>query len=357
MPVPDTPAATLPSRADVVRVLRAVNDYWIATHPDPGHNRWDRATYFSGDMALHRLMGERRYLGYAEHWAEAHRWGLNGGPATRHADNQCAGQAYLDLYELRREPRRIAAIERSVRNMVYGPDKNDDWFWVDALHMAMPCFVRLGALRRDPRERGRYWRKLYRLYDHTKRREGGGLYDRRPGHPRLWFRDRRFAPGGRLSRSPNGRPVYWSRGNGWALAAHVKVLEVIPRGDRRAPEYRQTLVDMCRSLSPLQRADGFWSANLGDPAHFPGPETSGTAFFAYGLAYGIRAGLLERATYLPVLARAWNGMVGKAVRADSLLGYVQGVGDRPARASAGETHDFGVGAFLLAGSEVAKLTA
>src|ERR671939_178035 len=333
MPVSDAPAASLPSRADVVRVLRAVNDHWIATHPDPGHNRWDRATYFSGDLALQRLLPERRYRGYAERWAENHRWGLNGGPSPRHADNQCAGQAYLDLYALRREPRRIAAIERSVRNMVYGPNKNDDWSWVDALHMAMPCFVRLGALRREPGERGRYWRKLYRLYDHTKRRAGGGL-----------------------SRSPNGRPVYWSRGNGWALAAHVKVLAVLPGADRRAPEYRQTLVDMCRSLPPLQREDGFWSANLGDPAHFPGPETSGTAFFAYGLAYGIRAGLLERPTYLPVLARAWNGMVGKAVRADGVLGYVQAVGDRPGRAAAGESHDFGVGAFLLAGSEVARLT-
>jgi unsaturated rhamnogalacturonyl hydrolase len=356
MPV-SAAAASLPRRADVLGVLRAVNDHWIATHPDPGHNRWDRATYFSGDMALHRLVGERRYLGYAERWAEAHRWGLNGGSFTRHADNLCAGQAYLDLYGLRREPRRIAAIERSVRNMVYGPDKNDDWSWVDALHMAMPCFVRLGALRREPLERGRYWRKLYRLYDHTKRREGGGLYDRRPGHPRLWFRDKRFVPGGRLSRSPNARPVYWSRGNGWALAAHVKVLAVIPRDDRRAPEYRQTLVEMCRSLRPLQRDDGFWSANLGDPAHFPGPETSGTAFFSYGIAYGIRAGLLERASYLPVLARAWNGMVAKAVRSDGSLGYVQGVGDRPGRTSPRETHDFGVGAFLLAGSEVARLTA
>jgi unsaturated rhamnogalacturonyl hydrolase len=97
MPVLETPAASLPSRADVVRVLRAVNDHWIGTHPDPGHNRWDRATYFSGNLALQRLVGERRYLGYAERWAEGHGWGLTGGPSTRDADNQCAGQAYLDL--------------------------------------------------------------------------------------------------------------------------------------------------------------------------------------------------------------------------------------------------------------------
>jgi hypothetical protein len=36
-----------------------------------------------------------------------------------------------------------------------------------------------------------------------------------------------------------------------------------------------------------------------------------------------------------------NGMVATAVPADGLLGYVQGVSDRPGHASAGETHDFG----------------
>lgn len=201
---------------------------------------------------------------------------------------------------------------------------------------------------------------MYRLYNHTKRTVGGGLYDRRPGHPRLWWRDRRFViPGGELSRSPNGKPVYWSRGNGWALAAHVKVLKAFPAADRRAPEYRQTLVAMCQSLRPIQRSDGFWNVNLGDPEQSPGPETSGTAFFAYGIAYAINEGLLPRATYLPVLAGAWNGLVAKAVRSDGFLGYVQGAGDRPPGRppSATNTEDFGVGAFLLAGTEVAKLTA
>ena len=357
MSVSEAPGARLPNRAAVVEMLRRVNDHWISAHPDPGDNKWARATYFSGNLALQRLVHEERYLDYAERWARKHKWGLNGGTSTRHADNQCAGQAYLDLYEVEPDPRRIAAIERSVRNMVYGnePNKQNDWYWVDALHMAMPVFVRLGALRRDPRERWTYWRKMYRLYNHTKRIEGRGLYDLRSKRFRLWWRDKRFVPEGKLSKSPNGKPVYWSRGNGWALAAHVKVLKVLPAGDRRAPEYRQTVREMCRTLGTIQRADGFWNVNLGDSKHLPGPETSGTAFFTYGLAYGINEGLLPRSTYLPVVARAWNGMVAEAVRNDGLLGYVQGVGDRPGRTSASETHDFGVGAFLLAGTEVVKL--
>ncbi|MEK8171732.1 glycoside hydrolase family 88 protein [Streptomyces sp. M19] len=56
-----------------------------------------------------------------------------------------------------------------------------------------------------------------------------------------------------------------------------------------------------------------------DDRHLPGPETSGTSFFAFGTAYAVRAGLVDRAAYLPVAARAWNGMVSTAVHPDGFL--------------------------------------
>jgi unsaturated rhamnogalacturonyl hydrolase len=345
-------SAKLPARADVVRALRKVNDHWIGANTDPGDNKWARATYMGGDLALYRLTGDRRYLDYARGWAEKWSYALNTGATTRLADNQCAGQAYLDLYELEPDPAKIAQIKESLRLMVEGPDaaKDDDWWWVDALHMAMPPFARVGALLGDDR----YWTKMDALYTHTRAAEGGpGLFN---PPDELWWRDKRYIlPGGKAS--PNGKDVYWSRGNGWAIAAFAKVHRVLPAS--RTQEYRDRLTGMAAALRAVQRADGFWNVNLADPQHLPGPETSGTAFFTYGLAYGIRSGLLDRATYLPVVARAWNGMVTTAVHTDGLLGWVQGVGYEPESSqpvTANSTADFGVGGFLLAGTEVAALT-
>jgi unsaturated rhamnogalacturonyl hydrolase len=343
-------SSQLPARADVVSVLRRVNDHWIGAHTDPGDNKWARATYMGADLALYRLTQDARYLDYARGWAEKWSYALNTGVSTRHADNQCAGQAYLDLYDLEPEQAKVAQIEESLRRMVDGPGTADDWWWVDALHMAMPPFARVGRLLGDTR----YWDKMDTLYTHTKSAEGGKGLLNPPDE--LWWRDKRYIlPGGKAS--PNGKNVYWSRGNGWAAAAFAKVLAVVPTS--RTKEYRDRLIGMAAALRPVQRSDGFWNVDLADPRHLPGPETSGTAFFTYGLAYGIRAGLLDRATYLPVVARAWNGMVAKAVHADGFLGWVQGVGYEPESSqpiTAGTTADFGVGGFLLAGTEVAALT-
>ncbi|MFJ4923754.1 glycoside hydrolase family 88 protein [Streptomyces sp. NPDC088725] len=350
--VPTAPSSALPSRDVIISVLRRVADQWIGAHTDPGDNLWANATFFSGLLALQRLTGDTGYLRYARGWAEKHNYGLSGGVTTRHADNHCAGQAYLDLYEAEPDEQKLTAIEDSLHRMTYTdqPARNDDWWWDDALHMAMPPFARIGALREDPA----YWDKLYRLYTHTKHTEGGpGLYDAGTG---LWYRDANFLPGAIVS--PGGKPVFWSRGNGWVTAGHTKTLKALPGSERHVAEYRDTLVQLLKAAAEVQRADGFWNVNLGDAAHLPGPETSGTVFFTYGLAYAIGAGLIGGAEYLPVAARAWNGLVASAVHPDGALGYVQKVGDRPESSQPvtyDSTADFGVGGFLLAGTELATL--
>ncbi|MFJ2634203.1 glycoside hydrolase family 88 protein [Streptomyces sp. NPDC087422] len=346
------PSPVLPSRAAVVTALRRVADHWIGAHADPGNNQWANATFFSGLTALYRLTSDTRYLAYARSWAERNNYGLNGGTTTRNADNQCAGQVYLDLYEIEPDPAKLTAIETCLHRMVYTDQagKDDDWWWDDALHMAMSPFARLGVLRGD----ANYHRKLHDLYRHTKSAEGGpGLHDPATG---LWYRDKNFLPGGILS--PSGKPVLWSRGNGWVAAAHTKTLKALPADQADTAEYRATLKELVRAVAAVQRTDGFWNVNLADPAHFPGPETSGTVFFAYGTAYAVRAGLVDRATYLPVAARAWNGLLATAVHPDGTLGYIQKVGDRPDSSQPvtyDSTADFGVGGFLLAGTELAAL--
>ena len=343
------PASVLPSRTDVLAVARKVNDQWIGAHGDPGNNQWARATYFSGNMALYRATGEARYLTYTQQWAEQNNYAINNGVATRLADDHNAGQVYYDLNDVAPAANKISAINESIRRMVHGtsqPTKVDDWWWVDALHMAMPVFVRVARQTGDDA----YLQKMFALYTNTKRTRA--LYD---FTNELWWRDE----GAKAARSPAGKLVFWSRGNGWALAAHAKILALNPDLGTRWPEFRYNIQGLARSLAKAQRADGLFNVNLVDPTHFGGPETSGTALFAFGLAYGIRTGIIDQATYLPVVARAWNGMVATSVHTDGFLGYVQGVGYAPESSqpvTTNSTSDFGVGGFLLAAAEVAKLT-
>ncbi len=52
-----------------------------------------------------------------------------------------------------------------------------------------------------------------------------------------------------------------------------------------------------------------------------------------------------------MVAAAWKGLAS-AVDAQGRVGYMQATGSAPAAATATETHDYGVGAFVLAASEM-----
>ncbi len=338
---------SLPLKDEVVSILKKVNESWMARNPDPGNNQWARAAYFIGNLDFYKIYPKQQYLDYTYSWANKYNWALNGGSSTRNADNQCIGQVYIDLYKMDDplDSFKIDRISRSISRMVES-DKSDDWWWIDALFMAMPIFTRLGVLLNDEA----YFKKMYSLYYNTK--VSRSLYNKEQG---LWYRDESFAP---PYTTPNGKPSYWSRGNGWVFVAHARVLQLLPQHDPHRTEYLETFKEMALALQKCQREDGFWNASLDDPNNFGGPETSGTSFFTYGFAWGINNGLLDSATYSPIVAHAWNGLVTKAVHEDGFLGYVQGVGTNPSSSQPvtyQTTADFGVGAFLLAGSEVAKL--
>ena len=82
-------------------------------------------------------------------------------------------------------------------------------------------------------------------------------------------------------------------------------------------------------------------------------ETSGTGFFVYGLAWGIHHGILPAADYRPAVERGWQALAA-AVARDGKLGWVQRVGAAPDQVSSDDTQLYGVGAFLLAASEVSQ---
>lgn len=357
-------AVELPNRKETLNTLIKVNDYYLKKHPDPYEgipyysrkkvyeaNIWTRAIYFEGLMALHSIYPANRYYDYAYQWGETHKWGMRrDDTTTRNADNYCCAQTYIDLYNLTPEPKMLTKTKGTM-NMLINTPQVDDWTWIDAIQMGMPVLAKMSKLTGDPR----YDEKAWEMYSWTRNTLAGGLFNESEG---LWWRDKDFVP---PYKEPNGKNCYWSRGNGWVVAALVRVLDEIPADAPHRNEYIKDLEAMCDALVKCQRKDGFWNVSLLDESNYGGKELTGTALFVYGMAWGINNGILERGKYLPVVVKAWNAMVKDAVHDNGYLGYVQGTGKEPkdgqpvAYDSVPDFDDFGTGCFLLAGTEVYKL--
>jgi len=356
-----TPAQSLPGKDQILEKMELANGYFMKKWSDPGKeivtnkarpsNIWTRAVYYEGLMALYKTEPDPECLDYAVKWGEFHHWGLNGGIKTRNADNQCCGQTYIDLYLLDPKPERIKDIKASV-DLMMDSTKINDWSWIDALQMGMPVFAKLGNIYKD----NKYYERMYEMFIYSKNIQGGkGLYNPQDN---LWWRDKDFvAP----YKEPNGRNCYWSRGNGWVVAALVRVMEIMPENAPHYMEYKQTYLEMIKALVPIQRKDGYWNVSLHDSTHFGGKELTGTALFIYGMAWGVNHGLLNAKKYQPIIAKSWNAMADDCVHVDGMLGWVQGTGKEPKDGQPlgydkiPDFEDYGLGCFLLCGSEVFKM--
>ena len=354
-------AQQLPDRKEVLQNMVKVNDYFMkkyADYTEPSYvgrlrpsNIWTRGVYYEGLMALYRIYPREDYYQYALNWAEFHKWGMRNGNTTRNADDQCCGQTYIDLYKMEPGPERIRNIKACMDMLVNTPQV-DDWSWIDAIQMGMPVLAQLGEMFND----NRYYEKMYQMYAFSKNKHGQtGLYNPKEG---LWWRDAAFVP---PYKEPNGKNCYWSRGNGWVYAALVRVLNLIPANEAHRAEYVADFMAMSKALKACQREDGFWNSSLHDPGNYGGKETTGTALFVYGMAWGINNGFLDRKEYLPAVIRAWNALVADAVQSNGFLGWVQGTGKEPkdgqplSPTKVPDFEDYGTGCFLLGASEVYKM--
>ena len=212
------------------------------------------------------------------------------------------------------------------------------WCWCDALFMAPPAFAELSLQTGDPRYREFAMREFWATTDF--------LYD---PVEHLYYRDSRFFD----RRDAQRRKQFWSRGNGWVFAGIARIIPRLPKGSADRLRMEALFKQMAAKLRTLQKADGYWAPSLLAPEGSP-PESSGTGFYTYGMAWGIKAGLLDRAEYGSVVDRGWAALT-RAIQPDGRLGWVQQVSDRPEQVAAQDTQFYGVGAFLMAATAVAEL--
>jgi rhamnogalacturonyl hydrolase YesR len=334
---------------NVLTIMQRVGDWQLA---NPATNRptgWIQAVGDVGMMALAGISGDAKYRDAMLAKGETNGWQLpQFGGRKYHADDQCIGQVWTELYFLYRENRMIAPMREHFDWILSHPPATqnlaiklgqDEWTWCDALFMAPPAWLRLYAATDDTRYLDfavtNFWRTTDFLYDKDEH---------------LFFRDSTFFK----KTEANGKKIFWSRGNGWMLGALVRTLQFLPMNSPDRPRFEQLFKDMAGKILSLQQPDGLWRASLLDPDDFPTPEASGSALFTYGLAWGVNQGLLDRATFEPAVRKAWTALVG-CVNDDGRLTHVQPAGDHPVQFSADATSPYGGGVFLLAGSEVYKM--
>jgi unsaturated rhamnogalacturonyl hydrolase len=334
--------------AAVTQVLSRAADWQLANPGKYKTTDWTQGALYAGMTAWGLLADDSKYLNAMRAIGEANQW--QPGPRPYHADDHCVGQMYLELYSLSREAKMMKGIRSRFEqildqpadvNLKFGSKRcQDRWAWCDALFMSPTVWTKLYAVTGE--------KKYLDFMDREYWATAEYLYDREEN---LFYRDSRYFE----LREKNGKKMFWGRGNGWVFAGLAVILQDLPPDFPSRPRYETLFKEMAARLKALQSDDGYWRSSLLDATNYPNPETSGTGFFTYGLAWGINHGYLDRAEFLPAVRKGWQALTG-SVQPDGKLIHVQPVGADPKTFSPDHSDVYAVGGFLLAGCEIYKLT-
>ena len=314
---------------------------------------WIQGALFVGMMNWAALPGNEAYFGPLRAISEENEWRL--GDRLFHGDDHIVGQLYLTLYKKEKDRQMIQHTIRQFNQiLVVDPDDSLEflgdgipgvgracqlrWCWCDALFMSPQTWIMLSLATGNDEYMAFADKEFWATTDYLLDPE----FD-------LYYRDSRFF----TMREEAGNKIFWSRGNGWVYGGIVNILKVLPQDHPSYPRYVQLYKDMSVTIASVQHDTGLWSPSLLDKNPNPTPETSGSGFMTYGLAWGLNNGHLDETTYGPVVRKGWQALVD-AVGDDGKLGWVQPVGSAPDSVFETDSHLYGVGAFLLAASEMSK---
>jgi len=351
-----TDLSTKLTPAAIAAALRKVANWQVERSAKLFSQDWTYGALYPGLLAASRTLSEPRYEQAVMAVGERYDWQL--GPRliapdyighgqargqTYDANNQALAQAYIALYKLHHDSKMIAGVRKRFDELIVAGGRTDAplWWWCDALFMAPASWVMLYEVTGN---------KAYLDYmDHRWWETSDYLYDK---EEHLFFRDSNFF----VKKEPNGKKMFWSRGNGWVVAGLALVLEGLPKEHPSRAKYVKQLQEMSQRLLEIQSADGLWRPGLLDPDAYSLPELSGSGFFTYAMTWGVRHGVLDRKAFLPAITKAWDGMLSH-IYADGRLGSIQPIASGPGNYAPSASSVYGVGAFLLAGCELHKLVA
>jgi len=341
--------------ADIKNILKAVADWQIKTPLTHNTADWTNAALYTG-MVDWAAISDDSYYEWLKGIGDKNKWSyyVHENPLRRyHADDYCVGQMYIEMYRKYRDKNMIKPMRAHLDQILKDPAKGDlkfvntdtywstqRWSWCDALFMGPTVWAKMANIT----NKKKYLEFMFNEYKYTT----DYLYDKDED---LYYRDSNYFTG----KEANGRKVFWGRGNGWVFAGLPIIIREIPADNAHLDYFIAIYKKMAAKLVSLQQPDGSWHASLLDPASYPNPEMSATAFFVFGLAWGVDNGYLDKTVYLPAVVKGWKSMVG-SVRSDGKVGFIQPVGADPKAVTRDMTEVYGVGGFLMAGTQLYKMS-
>jgi rhamnogalacturonyl hydrolase YesR len=342
-------ATTLPPRAEILSLMHRVDTYQVENPVmKPTDRNWERGTWYTGVMEAWKATHDEAFFKQALDWGKQNDWQV--GTEKLGANRLFCSETWTELYLAKRawahDPAMIEPTETSLSTPApNSPAGATRWYldggkpYIDSLYGAVVFAMLTRATGKQA-----HLTTMRAFFDDVS----GALWDQESG---LYYRDPTYMG----KRTAQDRKVFWSRGNGWAFAGIARILEYLPKNDPERPRLLAIYRRMASELIKRQSPDGFWRANLDDPEDVPNPESSGTAFFCFGLAWGINHHILDRRTYLPATRNAYAALAA-AVSPEGKVQWGQQVDARPNPAQRSSTHEYVTGAFLLASGEVYKLS-
>lgn len=348
------------SQTDVKNIMKKVADWQIENHGDvkfraqnpmlkkTSHHPldWTNGALYTGMVKWAAISSDDKYYNWLKEIAGTHQYSLH--KRKYHADDHIVGQLYVELYRKFKDTKMLdPTIEQFNFIMLHPslsildwktPYHQDRWNWCDALFMSPPVWAMLYNITKEKK----YLDFMIKEFKATT----DFLFDKKEN---LYYRDQSY-----IGKLDNGTKIFWSRGNGWVFAGLVNLMNELDPQTKEYQYFLKIYKKMAKKLLDIQTTEGHWSMSLLGQEFYPTPETSGSSFYTFGLAWGVNKGVLDKETYLNATLRGWKAMVSH-VNKEGMLAYVQPIGGGPGQAFPDKTEVYGVGAFLSAGSQIYHL--
>jgi unsaturated rhamnogalacturonyl hydrolase len=355
----------------------------VATTRNPGSWGYEEGVLLDGLAADWRVTGNRNELSYIKDAVD--KYVTKDGTIQMNASGKAfdgsehqldwieLGRAILFVYRQTKEPKYATAAKFLHEQLAQQPRTPSGGYWhkqiypnqmwLDGAYMAEPFRAEYAGTFQAPGDFDDIAKQFLLMYDHMRDPKTGLLKHGWDESKQMPWADKQTG----LS------PEVWARAMGWYCMALVDVLDWFPKNHPQRKALVDALQQVMTAVMKYQDSQtGLWWQVMDKPnAKGNFQETSASAMFVYALAKSVRMGYVPRRLYGTAAAQGWEGIQKQFVKTNAdgtvtLTGTVKaaGLGGKPYRSgtfeyyvgeATGDNDAKGVGAYLLAGSEMEQV--